>query len=511
MPTHLARNQNDGEWQNRLFDSLSYPTLILSPDKIVIAANRVFVEQAGMNTSEIIGRTCGDFFRIHRPGMDLKCPRESCPHEKAVATRTPQSVLIRGVDKNGNDTWEDRVFSPVLGDDGEVLYIIESFRDITRLKKLEKMYSEMQELIDKVVQSSVSGIMAANRKGDIMMMNEAAEKLFGYSKEKARKVNIEDYYPPGTARRIMKMLRDETIGGQGKLPVTRVTVLNSMGEEIPVEMTAAIIYKGDKETATAAIFNDLREKLAVEKTLEEAKKQLAQSEKLASIGRLAAGVAHEINNPLTSILLYGTMMKEKLPQDHPLLPNLSFILEDADRCKEIVKNLLVYSRQETSKKSLFYLSNLVSESLRLIRDQKLFMNVKVDKDISEAPILINADKNQLCQVVINLIINAIDAMEGQGTLTIRVYRNAKTEQAFLEIADTGGGIPQDDISKVFDPFFTTKEPGKGTGLGLSMAFAIMEKNSGTITIKETGPSGTTMMLTLPEERIEDEFMFMSIG
>ena len=511
MPQDSSKNRNLTDWQRRLFDSLSYPTLILSPDKVVIAANRVFIEQIGMDYSEVLGQSCSDFFRIHRPQMDMNCPRETCPHRKAVKTRTPQSVLIRGVDQNGNDTWEDRVFSPILGDDGEVLYIIESFRDITRLKELEKMYSEMQELIDKVVQSSVSGIMAANRKGEIMMMNKAAEELFGYSKETARKVNIEDYYPPGTARRIMKMLRDETIGGKGKMPATQVNILNSMGEKIPVEMTAAIIYEDDKETATAAIFNDLREKLAVEKTLEEAQKQLTQSEKLASIGRLAAGVAHEINNPLTSILLYGTMMKEKMAEDDPLLSNLSFILEDAERCKEIVKNLLVYSRQETSKKSLFYLSNLVSESLRLIRDQKLFMNVKVEKQISEAPILINADKNQLCQVVINLIINAIDAMEGKGTLTIRVYRNTETEKAFLEISDTGGGIPEEDISKVFDPFFTTKEPGKGTGLGLSMAFGIMEKNNGKITIKETGPSGTTMMLTLPEERIEDEFMFMSIG
>ena len=209
--------------------------------------------------------------------------------------------------------------------------------------------------------------------------------------------------------------------------------------------------------------------------------------------------------------MYGSMMKEKMDTANPLMQNISFILEDAERCKEIVKSLLVYSRQEASKKSLFYLSNLVSESLRLIRDQKLFLNVQVVKEIAEYPILVNADKNQLCQVTINLIINAVDAMEGEGILTIRVYRNAKTATAYLEVSDTGTGIPEEDISKVFDPFFTTKEPGKGTGLGLSMAFAIMEKNNGEITIKDTSPNGTTFLLSLPEEPIEDEFMFMSIG
>ena len=511
MTNALDKQDVDNDWRWRIFDSLSYPTLILAPDKKVIAANRIFLEQAEMELPDILGTTCRDFFQIHQTGSQLKCPTDDCPHRKAVLSKTPQSILIKGKDANGNDTWEDRIFSPILDDAGEVLYIIESFRDITKLKKLEKLYSGMRELINKVVQSSVSGIMAANRQGDIIMMNEAAEELFGYSIADSGNVNIEDHYPPGTARKIMKMLRDETIGGKGKLPITQVDIINNSGKKIPVEITAAIIYEDQQETATAAIFNDLREKQAVQKKLDEARDQLTQSEKLASIGRLAAGVAHEINNPLTSILLYGNMMKEKMDESDPLLSNLSFILEDADRCKEIVKNLLVYSRQETSKKSLFYVSNLVSESLRLIRDQKLFMNITVKKEISEYPLLVNADKNQLCQVIINLIINAIDAMDGNGTLTIRVYRNAKNKTAYLEVSDTGPGIPEDDISNVFDPFFTTKEPGKGTGLGLSMAFAIMEKNNGEITIKETGTSGTTMMLTLPEEPIEDEFMFMSIG
>jgi signal transduction histidine kinase len=309
----------------------------------------------------------------------------------------------------------------------------------------------------------------------------------------------------------MKKLRDENISEVGKLPSTQVNIITKDEQLIPVEMTAAIIYEDGREAATAAIFNDLREKQAVQKKLEKAESQLFQSEKLASLGRLAAGVAHEINNPLTSILLYGNLMREKLEENHPLANNLNYILEDAERCKDIVKNLLAYSRQTQPAKEVFYLNNLVGESLRLIRDQKLFMNVKIIKDLDDCQILVNADKSQLCQVLINLIINAFDAMEGSGTLTLRTYRDRKENKAYIEVTDTGSGIPEENLSKIFDPFFTTKEVGKGTGLGLSMAYGILEENHGKITIKHTSHEGTTILLELPEEPVSNEFQFMSIG
>ncbi len=499
------------DWRIRVFDSLSYPTLILMPNRQIIAANSVFLEKNQISLADLLGKTCDEFFNNGYQRPQLACGRGNCPHLQAVQTRKAQSYLIKGQDKNGNELWEDRVFSPIFDESGSVKYIIESIRDVTQVKNLEKKYSEMRELIDKVVQSSVSGIIAADRKGEIILMNRAAEKLFGYSSYNANQINIEDFYPSGTAREIMRKLRDENYGGKGKLPLTRVNILNKYGEEVPVEMTAAIIYEGDKETATAGIFNDLREKQAFAKKLEQAESQLVQSEKLASIGRLAAGVAHEINNPLTSILLYGNMMHEKLPSDHPLAGHLGFILEDAERCKDIVKNLLAYSRQTSPSKAVFYLNNLVNESLALIRDQKLFMNVTVIKNYDDHQILVNADKNQLCQVIINLLINAFDAMDGNGTLTLTTYRDPANHRAFLEIADTGCGIPVDNLTKVFDPFFTTKELGKGTGLGLSMAYGIMEENQGRISIKSTGPEGTIMLLELPEEPVTDEFNFVSIG
>ncbi|WP_163338429.1 PAS domain S-box protein [Desulfopila sp. IMCC35008] len=499
------------DWRIRVFDSLSFPTLVLSRERKVIAANTVFLKRFGTSKEMIIGRSCQDeelgFINFHIK----ECDSERCPHHTALSTGKPHSIQVQRTNEEGKTVWEERVFSPIIGKDNSVEYVIESIRDITKVKKLEKKYSEMRELIDKVVQSSVSGIIAADRKGNIILMNEAAEKLFGYTIFDANHINIEDFYPPGVAREIMRLLRDENIGERGKLPNSKFTIVTSAGEQVPVEMTAAIIYEGNKEAATAAIFNDLREKQAFAKKLEDAEVQLVQSEKLASIGRLAAGVAHEINNPLTSILMYGSMLSEQLDPEHPLAENLKYILEDTGRCTEIVKNLLAYSRQQSPSRAVFYLNNLVNESLGLIRDQKLFMNVEVIKNFDEHQILVFADKNQLCQVIINLLMNAFDAMDGTGTLTLTTYRNTKTNRAFIEISDTGTGISAEDQLKVFEPFFTTKPLGKGTGLGLSMAYGIMQENDGNISIKKTGPEGTTILLELPEEPVTDEFHFVSIG
>lgn len=508
----MASKQTEFDWQLRIFDSLSYPSRILAPDGTIVAVNQRFLEKIDNNAEETIGRKSEDIKHLYRTVEQFSAGGETKPTlTDAVKMKSGQSIVFTTTDSQGRQRWEDRVFSPILDDDGEVVYIIESFRDITKIKTLEKLYSGMRELIDNVVQSSVSGIMAADRRGNIILMNHAAEELFGYTIAEADEVNIEDFYPEGVAREVMRKLRDPSLGERGKLPITKVNIRTREGEEIPVEMTAAIIYEEGKESATAAIFNDLREKLAVEQKLKEAQVQVVQSEKMASLGRLAAGVAHEINNPLTSILMYGNVMREKLEANSPNKKNLDYILEDAERCKEIVKNLLAYSRQTNPKREVFLINALVNESLGLIRDQKLFMHVEVIKDLADNLIYIDADKNQLNQVVINLIINAMDAMEGHGTLKLRTYGEARSGKAYLEVSDTGCGIPAENLNKVFDPFFTTKAPGKGTGLGLSMAYGVLEENRGRIKVKETGPQGTTIVMELPALADSDGLPFDSIG
>jgi PAS domain S-box-containing protein len=499
------------DWRLRVFDSLSFPTLILKPNRTIVAVNQKLLERYGVSREEIIGKTCREFFRTLAGDTDLPCIEQSCPLDKTVIEGIGNSILRQIRHQDGTHHWEDRVFSPILDDEGRVVYLIESIRDITRSKILEKSLHGVQEFLTKVLQSSASAIIAADREGHILLMNRAAEELFGYSFRLGERVEVGDLYPPGVAREIMRKMRDESFGGRGKLPVTQVSVITAQGEEIPVEMTAAIIYEEGREAATMGVYNDLRERLAVGNKLKEAQSQLVQAEKLASLGQLAAGVAHEINNPLTGIIMYGNLMKEKIAEGHPFNTSLTCILEDAERCRDIVKNLLAYSRQSSTSKEHFSLNTLIEETFPLIRDQKLFINIAIRKELSPERLPVQADRKKMSQVVINLIINALDAMKGEGLLTLRTYRDDPRQSACLEVSDTGSGISEGNLSRIFDPFFTTKELGKGTGLGLSTAYGIVKENKGEIFVKETGPGGTTFVVELPLDREALEAIPDSIG
>ncbi len=479
-------------WRIKVFDSLSLPTLVLKPDRSILDVNNKFLEEFQLDAKQVLGKKCHDFF-FH---SEKRCISDACPLDKVLQDKKGQSILRRIHTPDGREKWEDRVFSPVLDDRGEVSYIIESIRDVTQIRVLEKELSEIKAFTKKVIQSSPSAIVASDMKGQILVMNQAAEELFGFNLAEARNsISVEALYPPGLARELMKKIRSEVPGGRGKLPGTRVTIVDAHGVEIPAELTASIIYEDDQEVASMGIFSDLREKLADEERMSKMLARVAQAEKMASLGRLAAGVAHEINNPLTGILFYANLIMERLEEKDPFRADLKCILEDAGRCRDIVKNLLAYSRQTFQMKEVFPLNLLVEQSLGLIRDQKLFMNIEVVKDLSDEIMMIHADKMQLSQVIVNLVINAIDAMDRKGRLTLRTY--LAVDKAHLEVSDTGSGISPENVLKIFDPFFTTKQPGKGTGLGLSTAYGIVHENGGNISVKDTGPSGTTFLVELP--------------
>jgi len=481
------------DWRVRVFDSLSFPTLILRPDKIIMYANQIFLENF-KGIGQVVGKKCHEIW-YH---TDEPCPSDRCPLEKVVKTKSGSSILKQEISDNGSERWEDHVFSSILDDNGEVMYVMESIRDVTLVKTLEDELQETRLFFENVIQSSASPIVVANRKGRILVMNPAAEDLFGYSpKEYRSNISVEDVYAPGRAREIMQKLRDDAIGGKGKLPLTKISIINSKGEEIPTEMTAAILYENNQEIASMGIYNDIREKMAVRKKLKETQVQLAQSEKMASMGQLAAGVAHEINNPLGGILLYANLLLESLDENDAKCEDLGYVIEDANRCKDIVKNLLAYSRQTSPTNKIIQLNDLINQGLALMRDPKLFNNITVKKELSDQMMLVNSDQKHLSQVVINLVMNAVAAMENGGTLTLRTYRDKPARKVYLEVVDTGCGIPEENVPRVFDPFFSTKEQGKGTGLGLSTVYGIVKENGGNILVKETSSEGTTFLLELP--------------
>lgn len=486
---------NEMDWRVRVFDSLSFPTLIMTPDRKIVTANQVFLEKYQIDGDQVVGKFCYEVFYRKET-----CPNEICPFNKVLTEKTGQTIIRRTSSLTGKMFWEDRVFSPILDDDGNVAYIMESVRDITRLKNLEYALKETEAFLTKIIHGSPVAIVVADRYANILLMNPAAEYLFGYTQREAiTRISVENLYPEGAAKDIMRQLRGRKLGGKGKLLSTNTTILDADGKEIPVELSASIIYEDDTEIATVGIYKDLRTIIAMEEKLKKAAAQIVQSEKMASLGKLAAGVAHEINNPLTGILMYAHIARDGLGENGPAQNELAYIIEDAERCSDIVKNLLTYSRQTThSEKGIHPINALVEESLVLIRDQKLFLNIALVKQFSEDDMTIKVDKNQMNQVIINLVMNAVDAIHKKGTLTLRTHRDKEKNMVLLEISDTGSGIPKENLPRIFDPFFTTKEQGKGTGLGLSTVYGIVKDNHGNISVKNTGPHGTTFLLKFPQ-------------
>ncbi len=481
------------DWRMKVFDSLSYPSLVMTPDKIIVSGNQVFLDKFKTTLEDIVGKACSEVFYSAR-----QCPNKKCPLPTVMAERKGQSILHSVTTKTRKKLWEDRVFSPILGDDGEVAYILESVRDVTRVKNLEIALKETEAFLEKIITGSPIAIVVADRYGNILLINPSAQELFGYSSgEAATMISAVDLYPEGVAADIKKNLKNEKLGGQGKLTGMNTTIVNSDGEEIPVEITASIIYEDDEEIAVVGIYTDLREKLAAKNKLKDAQARLAQSEKMASIGQLAAGVAHEINNPLTGILFYAEMKLAALAAEDPERGEVAAVIEDVSRCRDIVKNLLAYSRQSNPTKEIIQLNEVIDQSLALIRDPKLLINIEIVKDIYTDKMLVHVDRNQICRVVINLVMNAVSSMAGSGKLIFRTYRDAAWQKAVLEIEDSGRGISAEHLPRIFDPFFTTKKLGEGTGLGLSTVYGLIQENKGIIEVKQTSKKGTTFRVELP--------------
>lgn len=233
--------------------------------------------------------------------------------------------------------------------------------------------------------------------------------------------------------------------------------------------------------------------------LRETQEQLLQKEKLASVGQLAAGVAHEINNPLGSVLLYADILhKETPPENVQQRADLEMIINEATRCKTIVNDLLNFSRQNEVLAQETDLNALLRELAEEVTRLELYQKVKVVQDLDPNLPVIQADPLQLRQVFLNLMNNAAEAMPEGGTLTLRTRRDPANGQVIAEVQDTGIGIPPENMKKIFTPFFTTKPIGKGTGLGLAIIYGIIKMHRGQISVQSEVGKGTTFTVALRE-------------
>ncbi|MBI4964447.1 MAG: response regulator [Desulfomonile tiedjei] len=354
--------------------------------------------------------------------------------------------------------------------------------------ELERAYQFRENLIE----NSPDAIVSIRKGGHIIIFNSAAERLLGYRKDEViGKMNIVDvYFFSGVAKQIMKDLRSDDFGGRGILQKREVVLRDKQGEQIPVYISAAILYDEGRECGSVGIFTDLREKQKLEK-------QLLRAEKLSSLGKLSAGIAHEINQPLTGVLTFAHLLLKKFKDEPQTRKDLETIVRETTRIKGIVQGILDFARETPMQKAPRRIQDVLDQTLEIIVHQQRFFGITLNKKYDDSVPEVVVDSNLMEQVFMNIILNALDAMHGSGALTVRTRR----QNGWLEIdlEDTGAGMPESMLDKIFDPFFTTKDSteGMGMGLGLAISYGIVKNHNGDIQVSSKEGKGTTFTVRLP--------------
>lgn len=488
------RIRTSEEDYRRLFENVRHGLYVSTKEGKFLNANRALLDMLGYDNKE-------EFLKMDIT-KDLYLQPEDRRRFQEMIERDGYVIDYEVILKKKDGTPIPVLLtSHVLYDqNGQVLGYEGIIVDETHRKQMEQRLKEAYEFLDKIIRSSPNAIIATDMKGNIIIWNRAAEETLGYKAEEViGKMNIEKIYPEGMAKEVMKKLRSPDYGGKGRLRSFPMVYMRRDGELIEGNLSAAIIYDSSgKEIASVGIFVDLKERLEMERKLRATQEQLLRSEKLAAMGRLTSQIAHELNNPLYGIMNTFELLKTEIPPESKRRKILDMAYSETIRLTELLRKMLSFSRPAEEEKGLVDLNAIIDEILLIVKKQLYENSIKVNTSFDGNLKKVNASKNQLRQVFLNMIANAKDAMPNGGTLTIKTLN--KDDNVEIEISDTGVGIKQENLSRIFEAFFTTKDSVKDAGLGLSVCYGLIKEHGGEIKVKSQLGKGTTFTIILPAHK-----------
>lgn len=349
----------------------------------------------------------------------------------------------------------------------------------------------LKEFNESIVESVNVGLLAVDEAGRITRCNSTFEEMLGLHREAAVGKLVEEIFDDGFAFNL------ENILGKSRWHLTetrhayKMHTTSADGKSLILNVAVAPLRSvSHNQTGAIVVLENVTSRVKLEETLQ-------QSEKLSSIGLLAAGVAHEVNTPLTGVSSYTQMLLGMIPETDPKHALLKKVQKQTERASNIAGNLLNFSRAGNSADfTEIDINKLLEDTLQLLEPQIRKSEIEIVKDYAEIPPKIFGNAGKLQQVFTNLILNARDAMIGSGQITLQTsYQNE--DEVVIEVADTGQGIAPEDLKKIYDPFFTTKGVGSGTGLGLAVSYGIVQEHAGSIEAKSELGNGTTFRLVFP--------------
>lgn len=373
---------------------------------------------------------------------------------------------------------------------GYIAVAIENSRLYDEQRQHTEELAMLKEFNESIVESVNVGLLAVDPDGRIIRCNSTFEAMLGYTREETVGRLVDEIFDESFQRNLDAILGRARWHLSEIRNVYKMQTTDAAGRQMVLNMAIAPLRsESNYQTGAIIVLEDVTSRIKLEETLQ-------QSEKLSSIGLLAAGVAHEVNTPLTGVSSYTQMLLGMIPDTDPKHALLEKMQRQTERASNIVGNLLNFSRVGTSGDfDEVNINKLLNDTIQLIEPQLRRSQIEIIKDYAESSPKVMGNAGKLQQVFTNLILNARDAMYGEGRVTLTT-RNGGGD-VVIEVADTGEGIPEENISKIFDPFFTTKGVGNGTGLGLAVTYGIVQEHGGTIEAVSEKGDGTTFRIVFP--------------
>lgn len=473
-------------------DATANAVLITDADGVILWVNPAFTRLTGFPPDEAIGRTSS----ILKSGaQDRRVYEELWATIRAGKVWRGRLVNRR---KDGSLYVEEQTITPVAAEGGRITHFIAVKQDQTEFEGIRERLQEHDDLFRLLLENALDIITIVNLDGTIRYESPSVRQILGYDPEELQGRKVFDFVPEDDAAKVVSILQDLAARPDGTASLElrfrhkdgSWRVLEAIGRNMLDHPVLAGILVNSR---------DVTERKRIEEELTRQREARIQSDKLADMGTLLAGVAHELNNPLTVVTGYSGILRRALG-DGPLAERVDKIAIAAHRCVRIVQNFLALARHYPPERQQVRLNQLVREAVELLAYPLRVDNVDVRLDLADDVPALWADSHQLHQVIVNLITNAHHAMHASDSarrLTIRTRFEALGPRVRLEVADTGLGIPDEVLARIFEPFFTTKPIGQGTGLGLPLCQGIVEGHGGSIRVDSKPGQGATFLIELP--------------
>ncbi len=475
-----------------IFNNSLQAFVLVDRDGRVQAMNRTAEEWA----ARIIGRRFNEGDRI-----------EDFIPEAAVAFREALNGEARTTercisDRDSVERWFETTQAPVVDDRGQVIGVCLNARDVSERKRAEQALRESETRYRDLFDNASDLVCATSSEGEFLYVNRAWHDVVGYTDADLAGRSLLDVLHP-TSRESYLELQSRALEGQ-TVTYAELTLVTSAGANVTVEGSVSATFHDGAPVMLRGIYRDITERKRIED-------QLRRAERMQAAGRLAGGVAHEVNNMMTGVIGFSEFLLRDLAPDDPRRVEVGEIIKAGTRAADITRQLLAFTRQQFLRPEILGLNEVISGMDKLLRrslGENQVLELRLDGDIGD----IRADRGQLEQVLLNLVLNARDAMADRGRVVVETSHATSEEvQAVcdadvevpaqqyvkLSVSDTGSGMTPEVQARIFEPFFTTKLVGKGTGLGLSTVYGIVKQSDGFIWVESAQDRGTTFRIYLP--------------